>query len=215
MKNKRQSGSIYIILGIISAVLICGALGFIVWQNFITPKDATTTSNKTVKPTQATTPTNQEVSKETNNWNVFSNTNYGFKFKYPTELIDVTEKANKSSLKVITAFDINPDYTTFYPLIRINSFSSTLSAKDYASTATVGETSKQKDLNLASGTAYEQINNLNGIQLKNVFFANKKNIITFTMLVSSDSSVSNNKIIDNSAYVTKFDVMVDSFKFTD
>lgn len=81
-QQKYQSGSAHLIIIIILIIALLGSLGFVFWQNFIQTKTSNTPTTSTVSTTASTsTPATTDP---TAGWKTYTNSNYKFTFKYPT-----------------------------------------------------------------------------------------------------------------------------------
>lgn len=203
-KAKSNKGNIQTIIIIVVVIAIIGALGFVVWKNFLQPKTSTSSSKQTAVKTQATSAIDKVAS-----WNTYSSAKYGFKVKYPTSMFDVSEKAGITA-PIIAAFDTNKDknFSTDYPTLRIFQYDTTLSSKDFAASIATGDVSRKKELSLNKLDSFEHTTTLNGKELRTVFVSNGKQVISFCM--SDSSAGSREDIISNS----NLDQIVDTFKFT-
>ncbi|PKL30867.1 hypothetical protein CVV43_05005 [Candidatus Saccharibacteria bacterium HGW-Saccharibacteria-1] len=203
-KIKSNTGNVQLIIIVVVSLIIVGGLGFVAWKNFLQPKTITTDSKQTVTKTQATSAIDKVAS-----WNTYSSAKYGFKVKYPADMLDVSEKANIAA-PIIAAFDTNKDknFSTDYPTLRIFQYDTTLSSKDFAASITTGDVSRKKELSLNKLDSFEHTTTLNGKELRTVFVSNGKQVISFCM--SDSSAGSREDIISNS----NLDQIVDTFKFT-
>lgn len=204
-KNIHQEGNVHIAIIITVSIFIIGALGFVVWKNFIKPKTANTTYTKQANTQKQATSSIDQVA----DWNTYSSTKYGFKLRYPKSLIDITNKLNPS-MPVIAIFDENKDFSSGNPELKISQYNSTLSAKDFAAANTTDKIHYKKDITINKLAAYEQTTIANGEQQKTTYFSDGKQVITF-------SSNSQNKSIGGRSDFkgdSTTDSIINTFKFT-
>lgn len=79
--SSKETGSAHVVIIVILIVAIIGALGFVVWKNFLDTPDSSNTSKSVV------TPKNEETSKE--DTLTYRSEAIGIEFKYPKDWIKV------------------------------------------------------------------------------------------------------------------------------
>jgi cytoskeletal protein RodZ len=92
MNKQNQNGSAFVVVIIILVVAIIGALGFVVWQNYLQPKANPGSSQADTNKSNGTSPESQQTNKyiTLTDWNV--------KLKVPNNLEASTIKYNKNRI---------------------------------------------------------------------------------------------------------------------
>ncbi len=200
MKNERsQRGSALAIIIVIVVVIIIGVLGFVVWRNFIDQS----TSTKKVATTQATA-TTQKVDNYAN-WKSYTDSNAGYTLKFPADW-----KSDVSGDRPSLAIDVvgfEPATSTTV-VVTVSSFKSDLTPKEFVNSNSTPQLISSNGNSINGNVAYFHEDGDGTYINRSYAISHQGKIVTVTMTVSSQTLA-----IDNSKYVSQFDLMAQSITF--
>lgn len=179
-KSNNQNGSAHIVIIIILVVALLGTLGFVLWQNFLKPKNDTV-GVKSV-PTSTVTKITPSAPNPYTNWQTYSSDRAGFSIKYPTDWKVFDASATGGDLIHLTSPDVtkeqnnSPDAVNYDVDVSFEPTSGSMIASQLGAVAAFKLSEKGGDFSQYATKKYsETINSMNvtefDMQAQSPYFA--------------------------------------------
>jgi uncharacterized protein YpmB len=205
---KKQTGNIQVIVLVVIAIAILGAVGFLFWKNFYSKKPVAVSSAKTNTRVQENkqTPRVNQAPGSYIGWQTYSSSLGKYSLKYPQGWTYVEAKAGEITSALASVSFIPQGISK--AVVTVSSFQSSASPKDYINpnNSLPLIDSNETPIN-GNSTYYAKYGD--GTYANRVYTVSHGGIITTVAMTES----ANTPVIDNSAYVSQFDLIAKSLTF--
>jgi hypothetical protein len=107
-----------VVIGIIAVIIVVGAIGYFAWKGSISkqisyPKSTSTTIATTTNSAETSTGSTSTTPVSSSQWNIYSNTTYGYSLKYPASWSIAYQSTSSDDL---IFRDANNPYATYFEI---------------------------------------------------------------------------------------------------
>jgi uncharacterized protein YpmB len=200
--SSKQMGSAHVVIIVILVVALIGALGFIFWKNFATKESENNSVKKTESKHSSVTPKVDSYS----NWQSYKSADGKYNLRYPQGW--VVREADKSEMTSAFASASFAPTDTDNRIITVSNFQSDLTPKAFVESSSTPQVIDSNENSINGNTTYYHKDG-DGTYINRSYAISHLGIIT----TISMTEMSQNPAIDNSVYVSQFDLLAKSIKF--
>jgi hypothetical protein len=200
-KSLRQKGGAHIVITVILVIALLGVLGFILWNNFIAKENGNDSTKKI--ETKQQNPVTPKVDLYSD-WLDYKSTAGGFNLKYPKGWV----AKEASDEEMTSAFASTSFAPTGNSIITVSSFRSNLTPKAFVESNSTPQVIDSNENSINGNNAYYHKDG-DGTYINRSYVVSHAGTITTISMME----MSQNPKIDNSMYVSQFDLLAESIKF--